>query len=93
MASSLNALVYNFKDHLKIPNNVVTWICKEDRTVIRLYCSHQHISVKQEFEYLNNLHKQYEFRWMKLQLFDVDKWISLNKNYTSMFAFTSRKQQ
>ena len=31
--------------------------------------------------------------WMKLQPFDVHEWFSVNKNYTSMFVFTSRKQQ
>ena len=31
MASSLLALVNDFKEHLKIPNNVVTWISKEKK--------------------------------------------------------------
>ena len=93
MASSLNALVYNFKDHLKIANNVVTWICKEDRVAVRLYCFQQDISVKQELDYLNTLYKHYGLGWMKLQPFDVHEWFSVNKNYTSMFVFTSRKQQ
>ena len=94
MASSLNALIDNFKDHLKIPNNVVTWICREGRTVLRVYCLKNDISVKQELNYLNVLHKDYELEWMKLQPFDVTEWISFfNKNYLFMFVFTSRKQQ
>ena len=31
MASSLRALVNDFKEHLKIPNNVVTWISKKKK--------------------------------------------------------------
>ena len=65
MASSLNALIDNFKDHLKIPNNVVTWICKGDRIVLRIYCSQTDISVKQELYYLSILHKDYGLEWMK----------------------------
>ena len=57
MASSLRALVNDFKQQLKVPNNVVTWISKERKFVIIVYCLEKDISVKKELNYLNLLYK------------------------------------
>ena len=92
MASLLHALVNDFSQTLKIPNNVVTWISKERKFVITVYCLEKDISVKNELDYLNVLHKHHGLNWMKLDTFEVTEIISTNKNYSSMFVFTSRKQ-
>ena len=55
MASSLRALVDDFKQTLKIRNNVVIWIKKERKFIITVYCLEKDISVKNELDYLNVL--------------------------------------
>ena len=65
MASSLHALTNGFQQMLKIPNNVVTWINKERKFVITVYCLEKDISVKNELDYFNVLHKQRGLIWMK----------------------------
>ena len=45
-ASSLHALVNDFKQQLRIPNNVVTWFSKEKMFFITVYCLENDISVK-----------------------------------------------
>ena len=92
MASSLRALVDDFKGNLKIPNNVVAWISKEEKFVLTLYCLKKDVSVKEELDFLNSLHKYHGLAWMKLNPFKVTEIISINKNYSLVLAFTSRKQ-
>ena len=92
MASSLRALVNDFKEHLKIPNNVVTWISKEKKFVLTVYCLEKDISVKNELDFLNLFYRHNGFNWIKLDPFEVTEIISINKNYSSTFEFTSRKQ-
>ena len=92
MASSLRVLVNDFKQQLKIPNNVVMWIRRERKFVISVYCLEKDISVKKELDYLNLLYKHHGLNQMKLNPFEVTKIISINKNYSSIFVFISRKQ-
>ena len=95
MASSLRTLVNDFKEHLKIPNNVVTWIIKKKekkKFVLTVYCLEKDISVKNKLDFLNLLYRHHGLNRMKLDLFEVTEIISINKNYSSTFVFTSRKQ-
>ena len=46
MTSSLHALINNFKQQLKIPNNVATWISKEREFVITVYCLEKDMLLK-----------------------------------------------
>ena len=92
MTSSLRTLVDDFKKNLTIPNNVLIWISKERKFVITVYCIKKDISVKEELDYLNVLHKYHGLARMKLSPFEVTEIISIIKNYLSMFIFTSRKQ-
>ena len=93
MASSLRALVNDFKQQLKIPNNVVMWISKERKFVIIAYYLEKDISVKKELNYSNLLYKYHGLNWMKLDPLKIPEIISINKNYSSILVFTSRKQQ
>ena len=94
MASSLIALLDHYKNHLKIPKNVATWISKEDRFILRVYSIEKDTSVNKELDFLNVLHKHHgRLTWMKSNPFEVTEIISINKNYSSVFLFTSRMQQ
>ena len=92
MVSSLRALVNDFKEHLKISNNVVTWISKEKQFALTVYCLEKDISVKNKIDFLNLLYRRHGLNWMKLDPFEVTEIILINKTYSSTFEFTSRKQ-
>ena len=81
MTSSLRTLVNDFKQQLKIQNNVVTWISKERKFVIIEFCLEKDISVKRVFDYLNLLYKHHGLNWLKLNPFEVTETISINKNF------------
>ena len=90
MASSLRALANDFKQHIKTLN-FLTWISKKRKFVITVYYFEKDISVKKELNYLNLLYKYHSLNWMKLDPSEVTEIISINKNYSSTFVFTSRK--
>ena len=50
------------------------------------------MSVKKELDYLNVLYKYHGLNRMKLDPFEAAEIMPINKNYSSTFVFTSRKQ-
>ena len=67
-------------------------VSKEEKFVLALYYLEKDISVKEELDFLNSLYKYHGLTWMTLNPFEVTEIISINKNYSSMLVFTSRKQ-
>ena len=51
--ASINALVHDFKEHFKIPNNIVSWKCEENKFTLAVYCLEKDISVNKELDCLN----------------------------------------
>ena len=86
------SLVKNFKEHLKISQNVLMYKCEENKFALAIYCLEKDINVQNELDYLNLLFKKHSLAWMNLCPFEVKKIISIRKIYPSTFSFTSRKQ-
>ena len=90
--SALYSLLDDFKEHLKIP----FYILMKQRTVnsfnISIYYKENDINLKKELEYLNFLFVNYDLVKMGYQPFEVKEIISLRRDYSSTYIFTSREQ-
>ena len=90
--STLYSLLDDFKEHLKIPFYILMKDCTENSFNISIYCKENDINVKKELEYLNFIFANYDLVKMGYHPFEVKEIISLRRDYSSTYIFSSRKQ-
>ena len=89
--SALYTLSKDFKEPLKIPFHILPKNCTENRFNIVIYCKEYDINVKKELEYLNFLFENHDFAKMGHHSFEVKETISLRRDYSSTYNFSSKK--
>ena len=81
----------DFKKHLKILFYVLTKECTENRLNILIYCKENNINVEEELEYSHFLCVNHNLIKMGYRPFEVKEIISLRRDYSSTYIFSSRK--
>ena len=90
--SSLNAILYEFKENLKIPFHIVTKDRTENIFSITVYCKESDMNISKELDCLNFLFAKYDLSKTGYCPFDVKEIISLSRDYFSTYVFYCRKQ-
>ena len=90
--SSLNAILYEFKENLKVPFHIVTKDRTENIFKITVYCKESDMNIRKELNCLIFLFAKYDLSKMGYCPFDVKEIISLKRDYFSTYVFYCRKQ-